>query len=516
MSVLSRLGACLFLCALGCQSHEEASPEKSRPAENLTHFSPHTELFVEFPALVLGSESPFAAHVTRLDSFKPLLAGEVTVILSGGGAPEERFSAASAASPGIFLPVANPDHAGTRDLSIFIKGKGIDDRHVLGQVTVFSDLSQAVQAVEPEEDQAPAITFLKDQQWRVPFATEPVGERLVRPSLRAHGVIRARSDGEARIAAPVTGRLVTSPAELPTVGMAVTPETVLAVIAPRLSTNTDPAELQRAVERARRDFDLAKRERVRLEELYRTEAVPERRVIAARHDEKDAEADLQAAEHRLRQDQGVHRSSESEPTGRISIRSPIAGTLVQVRVAPGEFIEEGRELFDVVDLERLWLEAHIPEADVAQTRSASGAWFEVDGFPTAFEVSPQKGGRIVTLGGTIDPESRTSSLIFEFENPDRALRAGMFAHAHVLTGEGSTTVAIPVSAIVDEGGHSVAYVQKTGEAFERRVLTLGIRDGDLVQVVDGLTPGERVVTRGAYYLRLASASGAVPAHGHAH
>jgi multidrug efflux pump subunit AcrA (membrane-fusion protein) len=86
----------------------------------------------------------------------------------------------------------------------------------------------------------------------------------------------------------------------------------------------------------------------------------------------------------------------------------------------------------------------------------------------------------------------------------------------VLTGDGVTGPAIPVSAVVDDQGQSVAYVEVAGEAFERRGLRLGIRDGDFVQVLDGLAPGERVVTRGAYQVRLAAASGAVPAHGHAH
>jgi membrane fusion protein, heavy metal efflux system len=513
---LSVLGAAVLLCVVGCESHEHGPAQDPRPAESITHFSPRTELFIEFPALVVGGESPFAAHVTRLDSFKPLLAGDVTVVLSGGNAPEERFVASGASSPGIFRPVATPAHAGRRDLSILIKGEGIDDRHDLGPVDVFANLGEASQGKEPEEEEGPAITFLKEQQWRVPFATEPVGERTLRPSIRAHGVIRPRSDGEARITAPVTGRLVTGPGEFPTIGMTVAPETVLAVIAPRLSTNTDPAELARAVERARRDLDLARRERVRLEALYRTEAVPERRVLSARHDEKDAEADLEAAEHRLRQDEGIHRGAEGEPAGRISVRSPISGTLVQVRVAPGEFVDEGRELFDVLDLERLWLEVRIPEADVARTSSATGAWFEVEGFPHSFEVTPSEGGKIVTLGGVVDPESRTSALIFELGNPQRALRAGMFADVHVLTGEETRAIAIPTSAIVDEGGQSVAYVELSGESFERRPLSLGIREQNFVQVLEGLAAGERVVTRGAYYVRLASASGAVPAHGHAH
>ncbi len=516
MSSTVRAGLAAFLLlVLGCH-RDDGAAEDSRPAESVTHFAEHTELFAEFRALVVSRESPVAAHVTRLDTFKPLSAGRVTVVLSGGGGPEERFTTDAPSVPGIFRPVAVPEQAGRRDIAVLVDGEGLSDRHELGRFQVFPDLAAAAAAKGEGQPEAPAITFLKEQQWRIPFATAAVAERSLRPSFRAHGVLRARADGEARLAAPVTGRLVTDPAAGPTIGMTVTPETVLATIAPRLSADADPAELDRAVSRARRDLDLARKERARLEELYRGEAVPERRLLETRHAEKDAEADLETALHRQQQYQGVHRTGGSEPAGRITLRSPIPGTLVQVRVAPGEFVAEGRPLFDVVDLDRLWLEAHIPEASVSQARAATGAWFEVDGFPTPFEIDPQRGGRVVSRGGVVDPDSRTTTLILEVPNADHALAVGMFAHVHVLTGERVTAPAIPTSALVDDAGQSVAYVERGGESFERRPLTLGIRDGDLVQVLEGLEPGERVVTRGAYYIRLASASGAVPAHGHAH
>ncbi len=506
----------MALALLAAASCRASVPEETvhRAGESVTHFTERTELFVEFPALVRGLESPFAAHVTRLDDFKPLPAGRVAVTLSGGGAPEERFEATAPTVPGIFRPVATPAHAGDRDLAITIEGEGFSDRHDLGQVVVYGDVSDpgATESGAPEA-RRPTTTFLKEQQWRLPFATAEVGERAIRASLRAHGVLRPRSDGEARIAAPATGRVVTPAAEAPRLGMAVAPDAVLAVLAPRLSEATDPEELARAVERARRDLDLARKERARLESLLGGNAVSERRVIEARHAESDAAADLAAAEHRQRQYQGIHRASGEAPGGRVAVRSPIAGTLVDVRVAPGELVEEGRALFEVVDLERLWLEVRIPEADLARVAVARGAWFTVDGFASPFEVAS---GSLVARSGVVDPTSRTAPLVFAVPNPDEKLAVGMFADVAVLTDDERRALAIPISAVVEEGGESVAYVEVEGESFERRSLRLGVRDGDFVEVLEGLAAGERVVSKGAYWIRLASASGAAPAHGHAH
>ena len=504
-----------MLVASGCVSGQEAATAKERPAHSITRFTERTELFVEFPTLVKGEESAFAVHLTKLDDFKPVAAGRVAVILFSGGVPEERFEAEAPQVPGIFRPLATPSAAGDRELAIVVDAGGLSDRHELGPVKVYPTIEAA--GSEPsDEGQGTAITFLKEQQWRIDFATAPVGERHLRASFVANGTLRARPDGEARISAPLTGRLLTTAEKILAIGVDVAPDQPLATIAPRLGGETDPATLELAAARARRDLALARRERERLERLLSEEAVPARRVLSARHEERDAESDLAAAEHRLAQYQTIHGATGGEAKGKTGVRSPIRGTLVEVLVAPGEFVQEGREMFRVVDLERLWLEARIPEADIGRAREATGAWFEVNGLEHRFEVSPESGGRVVTLGGVIDPQSRTAPLIFEVPNPDRALRVGMFARVRVLTGEVVTGPAIPVSAVVDDQGQSVAYVEVAGEAFERRGVRLGIRDGDFVQVLDGLAPGERVVTRGAYQVRLAAASGAVPAHGHAH
>jgi multidrug efflux pump subunit AcrA (membrane-fusion protein) len=75
---------------------------------------------------------------------------------------------------------------------------------------------------------------------------------------------------------------------------------------------------------------------------------------------------------------------------------------------------------------------------------------------------------------------------------------------------------VPAAAIVDDAGRPIVFVQREGETFERRAVTLGTRSGDLVQITDGIRTGDRVVTRGAYLVRLASLSTSVPAHGHVH
>jgi membrane fusion protein, heavy metal efflux system len=523
---MSPRASVLLLCAVavmsGCRSKaphsDEAAPHGHDHAPGghaFTHFTERTELFVELPALVRGEQAPFAVHLTRLSDFKPVAQGRVTVLL-GEGEAAERFEVNAPAVAGIFRPVAVPKQTGARRLTIVLEADGAVDRHELGEVPVHATIEEAKRAAPDEEPEASHITYLKEQQWRTEFATAPVAEVPLRAAVIANGVVRARPEGEARVTAPVAGRLVTPGESLPRIGMEVRRDQVLAVIAPRLSGETDFASLELAVSRARIALEHARRERERLEGLLAQSAVPERRVQEARREEQTAQAELTAGQSRLAQYHGTQRAGGSGAQGRVSVRSPLAGSIAQVQVASGAFVEEGRELFHVVDLDRLWLEVQVPESDIGRVRNATGAWFEVEGYERPFEVRAETGGKVVALGGVVDAQTRTVPLLFELSNPGRDLRIGLFARVRVLTGAAVTSPAIPLSALVDDGGQDVAFVQVDGEAFERRPLRLGFRDGDLVQVLEGVAPGERVVTKGAYAVRLAASSSAIPGHGHAH
>jgi RND family efflux transporter MFP subunit len=197
------------------------------------------------------------------------------------------------------------------------------------------------------------------------------------------------------------------------------------------------------------------------------------------------------------------------------LRSRIDGTLVTVSVTTGQTVEEGDPMFVVIDLTRVWLEARVFEPDIPKVETARTAWFTIDGYDEPFGVD-EANGRLVTVGRLIDPATRTVPVIFELANPEGRLRIGQFAKVWIATGAPVRALAIPETAIIEEAGKAIAYVQVEGEAFERRALTVGVRSRGWVEVKEGLAAGERVVVKGAYEIKLASAAGSIPAHGHAH
>jgi multidrug efflux pump subunit AcrA (membrane-fusion protein) len=124
--------------------------------------------------------------------------------------------------------------------------------------------------------------------------------------------------------------------------------------------------------------------------------------------------------------------------------------------------------------------------------------------------------RLVSSGAVVDPRSRTVPVIYEVENAGGQVRVGSTATVALRTGRPQRGVVVPSTAILEEDGRPIAYVQVEGETFERRDLTLGGAESGMTLVTGGIQAGERVVTGAAYQVRLASLSTAVPAHGHEH
>jgi membrane fusion protein, heavy metal efflux system len=513
------LVALLLGLVASCHSHSHDDdgghghghdPADERPALSFTHWTGATELFLELPALVRGQPSPCAAHVTKLDGFSALGDGRITVVLRGD-APEERFGSAAPTSPGIFRPVVSPAATGKRRLIVEVRAPGLSVDHDLGEVTVFASAAAARAALADEHEAPGRISFLKEQQWPIEFATEVAAARALRPTLRASGSVIPRSDGEVVITAPVAGRVARSGRAFPRLGDRVAANDVLGVLAPRLEA-ADLASLELAVTSATLELRFAERERERLDGLRGDGAVPERRVLDAVHAAETAQAALAAAQRRLEQFRRVQQTA-GRGDGAVQLRAPLSGVVTEVLIAPGAFAEAGTPLLRITDLTQLWLEARVPEVDVVRLGAPRTASFVVEGIDEAIELAPDA---LVARSSRVDPRTRTLSVIFAVDNASGRLPVGAFARVHLGSGEERQALAVPESALIDDGGSFVVFVQVEGEAFERRLVRLGVRDRGFVEVLSGVRAGERVVTRGAWSVKLAASSGAIPAHGHSH
>lgn len=507
------LPALASLLLTGCggpapDEHSDADADHAHsPADSTliyTDYTDVTELFVEFPALVVGEGSTFAAHVTRLADYAPLTSGRLDVILERDGQPAARFRVNSPARTGIFTPSVTPRDAGKFSLAIEVSDGDLRARHELGTVTVFADPA----STEVNQPEIPGdIGYLKEQQWTTPFATTVAAERPMRASVPGFATVLAPADAGAEIRAPADGYFAATDPVL--AGSDVETNTTLGYLVPRLGEGTDFGTLLVDLERTQVAIAAAHHDVERLEGLLAAGAVPERRLIEARSTAEVARAEAAAARARVEQYQ---RSNEQAG---LAIRTPVAGRIIEVNARPGAFVRAGDRVFRVAAPDRRWLEIRVPERFAAGLQQASGAWFDDVNDDTAV-LDEATGARVVQIGTAIDADSRTASVTVEYPTAAGPETVGSRFAAHVFTSAPEQRLAIPETAIIDDGGVDVVFVQTGGEAFVRRSVVLGIRDGDSVEVRSGVAAGERVVSEGAYFVKLAAAGGEEIGHGHAH
>ena len=475
-----------------------------------TLWSDEVELFMEHPVAVAGRPIEILIHLTRLDEFRPLDDAALTLEFEGPA----KLSAHSPQSlrPGVFFMQMVAQKPGLYSGRLRVEGE---------QSSVVENLELEVFAPgqsPPHEhhDEHEGIEFLKEQQWGVPFGTAFVGEAKVVASVVVSGRVDTPPGGNAVVGAPVTGRLVAPVDGLPRPGQVIQKGQVLAFLSPAPTSPEAASRATLAVTEAEARLSSARRALERAERLIRDEAISVRELEDAKRERQVAQEALNAANRGAALYSGA-RGSVGKGSWRLT--APIDGTLVSVLATPGATVSPGETLFRLVDTSELWIVARVPEQDAARLRDDRDASFKVAGLETWMPITLSGQGKnasIVTFGRTVDPVTRTVDAIYALQDPDLKLRVGGLVQVSLPAGEDFTGLAIPRTALIDQNGRSVVYVQKDGEHFVERAIRLGPRAGNWIGVVDGLLPGERIVTKGAHLVRLAEQAGNAIGHGHIH
>ena len=496
---LALLATIVGATTAGCRGNQSAeaagAEEAAGPAGGaITIWTDSTELFMEHPALIVGEPEKFAVHLTDLTDFAPLRSGQITLRFQPrDGGPPVVVRQDAPRSPGIYGPAPEFAKPGIYDLVILVESPQARDSITVPDLHVYASADDAPREADGGEN---GISFLKEQQWKTPgFTTAFATTGSVTASFDASGTIEPAAGRQAEVTAPIAGiveagGVATSPAP----GQWVRAGQVLALLTPSLG------EGGAALAEARARLREAEDEHERARRLVEVEAAPARRL-------HEAEIRLQAAREALAGVSGGALTAE----GRLAVRSPIAGVVARRTIAPGRRVDAGTPLFSIVDPSAVWLTVNVPAAQASLVSRSAGASFVVEGTPQRYETR-----RVVSVSSVIDALSRTLPVIYEVPNAGGSVKVGATARVQVRTGQRVGGVVIPASAVLDEDGRPIAYVQVEGEMFEKRVLRVGGQEGDRVLVLDGIRAGERIVTGAAYQVRLASLSTSAPAHGHEH
>ena len=197
----------------------------------------------------------------------------------------------------------------------------------------------------------------------------------------------------------------------------------------------------------------------------------------------------------------------------VSVNAPINGHMKNILVKEGEYITVGQPLATVSQNQRLVLRAEVSQRFYNALQSVKSANFKTPYDNKVYSLEDLN-GRLLSFGKTSNENSFFIPVSFEFDNKGEVI-PGSFVEVYLISSPIENTLSIPVSALTNEMGIYYVYVQIDEEGYRKQEVALGANNGKEVQIIKGLHPGDRVVTQGAYQVKMASASGAIP-HGHSH
>lgn len=237
-------------------------------------------------------------------------------------------------------------------------------------------------------------------------------------------------------------------------------------------------------------------------DLSEHEGLPRRELeqaqVAAASADADRDAALQALLALGADASAIRAVQAGQPLSRIHavIRAPVAGTVAEKLVTPGQWLQAGdTACFTVADLSRMWVIAQVPPAELAGVAVGDVASIEAGGMGALR-------GKVDNIGAVVDPDTRAVPVRVVVDNADGRLRKQMYVHVRIRSHQAERGLLVPVSAILrDEQNLPFVYVAQPDGSFARRGVTLGYRAGDRYQVSGGLRAGDRVVAQGGLFVQ---------------
>ncbi|EKD35456.1 MAG: efflux transporter, RND family, MFP subunit [uncultured bacterium] len=341
--------------------------------------------------------------------------------------------------------------------------------------------------------------------------TDLVRKEALPKILKALGRTRIRPELAAVVTSPVEGRLVgTDDYTPPQLGERVRKGQIVALVDQTISApetinlSIERTKIENELRQAKTELDLAEKEYQRVMKL--TNVVPEKEAWRAGSALTSAREKLEG----LKRQGKVYETSvegsryQSQNPKRVVMRAPLDGIVAETHVTLGEYVRPEKELYRIVDLSEALVEAEIFENAIARVSRATGARIIVEAYPDDSFI-----GKLVSLGTTIDPQTRTLRVLFSVPNPEMKLVAEMFADVFIETGESLEGLTLPKSALTDQDGQSVVYVKVAGEQFVARPVVVAERFKDRVKLArDSETlfkEGDRIVVQGMYQIRMSAA-----------
>jgi membrane fusion protein, heavy metal efflux system len=340
------------------------------------------------------------------------------------------------------------------------------------------------------------------------LSVEPVSERVFRAEHATEGKIAVNEESSTPIFSPYAGRvtkLLVKPSDKVERGQ---PLFIIEATDTVQGLNDFVAAMS-ALNTARSKLNLAQIVEKRANDLYAGKAVPlkdwqqsQADLTTAQNDMRSAETALEAAHNRLRilgrsEEQIAAFQQTRQMSADTPIYSPIAGTVIQRKVGPGQFISSGASdpVFIIGDLSTVWLTAFVRETEASGVAVGQEITFSLLALPGS-----EFKARINYVSAAIDPSNRRLLVRATIDNKDGVFKPEMFANVTIYSGGDRPGVGVPKQALIYEGERVRLWVVHDDKSIELRNIETGLTNGDVVEVKANLAPGEKIVTRGSLFI----------------
>jgi cobalt-zinc-cadmium efflux system membrane fusion protein len=313
--------------------------------------------------------------------------------------------------------------------------------------------------------------------------------------LALSGKVAYGEDRYSKISSPLQGRVVEVRAHL---GDRVKAGAILLVV-----DSPDIAQAYSDFVKEDSDLQYATRSHELAKDLYANKALPLKDLKQAENELVKARAEFRRAKERLLSlripAEEVNKPLDKQQiTSRFEMKSPLTGIVVERMVTPGQSVggDVNQVLFTVADLDMLQVVADVYERDLALVKEGQFAKVKVEAYPDVdFPAT------VAAVGDVVDPASRTIKLRAWVNNPDHRLKPEMFARLHIQVGDSTRILAVPKEAVLEADGKQFVFVVDDSNRYIKREVKVANFTPDQMRVLDGLTPGQRIVTKGAVLIK---------------
>ena len=519
--------AAIALC--GCTGHNHGEAEvhdEHVHIQNFTAYTHNAELFLQHEGLQAGKKACITLYATALSNFKPFDAIEATVLLRAGG----KNYTATAHGNGMFHFELTPEAAGHGTLYVTVGSEnahfdveiteccGHDHGHVHEGHTHDGHGHSHDNAHEGHDHSAHShshghshephpghgvetpgkegdVSFSKEQSWMVDFATEVVAESNFAGTVKVAARAEALPGDFTTVVATTSGKVQFAGNVLE--GMPVAADEVLFYLEGGDVTDNDAAV---KFAEAESNYELAKADFERKKHLFVDKIVSER--------------EYQEAEAAYRQAQARFESMKRNfGEGKVSLKSTINGSVATLLVANGDYVEPGTPLAVVQRDGGVNLVAELPVRYAAQLQEIATVNVET-AQGSVYDVADFGGSTVV---GRAANKCNMLPLAVSCEALPGVVTGSIVTLYISSLSNDAHAVAVPRTALVEEMGNMFVFVQNNPVSFEKRSVKVGATDGRYVQLLEGVAPGERVVSKGGVLLKLSQGAAALDPHaGHVH